>query len=317
MRGPRDRLVYHSSDPKPAEFARVAFILEIYVVAFGQSSYSGFGIRFERGTDVLGPTHRLVGAASGAAAAIILDLDTPCALVCVLAASLGALIPDLDTPNSRSGSTLALNAFLVGSMGVISRMDGATAEVTVRELAAVAACAAALGVCLPVLLSWCLGHRGATHSVAVASLLGAFGYAQFGIAGGTWSALGCPLGVALLGGACGWVVGGILPDSCTVRGVPLLWPLKWKVRHLLPRPFRMKTGGRAELKIVRPATSVALSAMVLFLVAVPAEVRTRVSESIRGEASRHAGDLIDRARSVSASFASPRRSDTPPVSRGR
>ena len=78
-------------------------------------------------------------------------------------------------------------------------------------------------------------HRGLTHSGLATSLVMAI----------SWL-LGQRLGYPHLGLAWGLgYLSHILADAMTVGGVPLLWPLPGRV-HLLPRPWRIRTGGAVE-----------------------------------------------------------------------
>lgn len=80
-------------------------------------------------------------------------------------------------------------------------------------------------------------HRGALHS-GLASLVvlglgwllgGRYGYHDVGLA----------LGL-------GYVSHIVLADGLTIAGVPLGWPLSSRRFHMLPRPFRVRTGGPVE-----------------------------------------------------------------------
>jgi inner membrane protein len=80
------------------------------------------------------------------------------------------------------------------------------------------------------------GHRGPMHSALAVALVFAFG-----------EALGVGAGVRHLGGpfAFGWA-SHILLDALTARGVPVLWPLRIRLR--LPPGF--VTGGSLEQVVV-------------------------------------------------------------------
>ena len=79
-------------------------------------------------------------------------------------------------------------------------------------------------------------HRGATH-FGLTTLLLLFGATLIG------RYLGYPdLGVAF---GLGYI-SHILADALTKSGVPLLWPFYRKSIHLLPKAFRIRTGGSVE-----------------------------------------------------------------------
>jgi membrane-bound metal-dependent hydrolase YbcI (DUF457 family) len=80
-------------------------------------------------------------------------------------------------------------------------------------------------------------HRGVLHS-GLATLVvlglglligGRYGYADVGLA----------LGLGYLSHV-------VLADALTISGVPLVWPVSARRCHLLPRRFRIRTGGPVE-----------------------------------------------------------------------
>ena len=80
-------------------------------------------------------------------------------------------------------------------------------------------------------------HRGVLHSglativvLGLATLIGGwYGYADVGLA----------LGL-------GYFSHVVLADALTISGVPLVWPVSARRCHLLPRRFRIRTGGPVE-----------------------------------------------------------------------
>lgn len=190
-------------------------------------------------------THALVGAACGLALAAIADrmhaswcgattLSMPCGLAGAglsLGSAACALWPDLDEPQSwiarrwRSACVLIgvvvggwIGWNLIGRIGVMLFIGsvaiggltgwviGATSLALLRRIA--------------------LGHRGLTHSLAIAALMmgGAMG---MGAIGASWAALA-------LGWAAWGVVTHVIADITTPEGVPLLAPF-CKHRYRLPR----------------------------------------------------------------------------------
>ena len=87
------------------------------------------------------------------------------------------------------------------------------------------------------------GHRGVLHSLA--------GVVVFGLAAALAGGQG--LGVAVVAGYLAHLLGDIL----TPYGVPLLWPLPWRVRIPV-----VKTGGMLERYVVFPVVLVGLVVLV-------------------------------------------------------
>lgn len=243
---------------------------------------------------MLGATHRIAGAAAGAAAALVADLPAGAACLAVLGGSLGGVVPDLDTPASRSARVVAADAAVTAGVAVaIAASSGSGSREEFAALAGVAFAAAVVGALSPWLLGRVLSHRGATHSLPLAA--GAI------VAASAWLAVcGCGglCAAAGLGVAAGWLVGGIVPDALTHRGVPLLYPLSKTRWHLLPRGVRVATGGAVETSVVRPAAGVAALGLTLFLVLAPVEVRTSAAFAARGYAASAviaAGEMLHAA----------------------
>lgn len=82
-------------------------------------------------------------------------------------------------------------------------------------------------------------HRGLTHYGIVALLVTLLGWVF-------WSKFG--YGDVGLAFGLGYLSHVAIADAMTKHGVPLLWPLPGQF-HLLPKPFRIKTGGPVETLI--------------------------------------------------------------------
>jgi inner membrane protein len=80
-------------------------------------------------------------------------------------------------------------------------------------------------------LFW-LSHRGLTHTLLANALIGVLSY-------------------LLIPGLAQWAVMGgytshLAADALTRRGIPFFWPLSSRSIHVLPRPFRITSGGMIE-----------------------------------------------------------------------
>jgi membrane-bound metal-dependent hydrolase YbcI (DUF457 family) len=131
--------------------------------------------------------------------------------LCAGATMLGALMPDIDAEESEIKNTL-------GTVGTIISTLLETVGVT---------------------------HRGLTHYgvtvvlvMGISTLLG--WWLNFPDVGLAFS-----LGYLSLAFSLGYLSHVALADAATLAGVPLLWPLSGKF-HLVPRPFRIRTGGSVE-----------------------------------------------------------------------
>jgi inner membrane protein len=101
-----------------------------------------------------------------------------------------------------------------------------------------------------------VSHRGLTHSLAFAGLLGGLTYLATGLLLPDYAAryLGCAVAAG--------VVAALLGDLVTRRGLQhLLWPLPWVVEW--PRMLRFTTGKGVEKYVVFPAVLVTAVAGVL------------------------------------------------------
>lgn len=170
-----------------------------------------------------GATTWVAGAAALSAAGVTVGLPTVAAGAILCAGA--ALLPDLDHPKSRAAR----------SLGPLTRG-------------------------LACLIGGLCGHRGATHYLIGAPIVGVpVGLLACLVSPALWW-LGLAIGV-------GYAVH-ILGDACTDSGVPLWGP--WSTRRRgLWRPLRFKTGdrgARVEVWLVRPGLVVVGLAAVAVLV---------------------------------------------------
>jgi membrane-bound metal-dependent hydrolase YbcI (DUF457 family) len=166
---------------------------------------------------MLGHTHLLFGAVTLAAAEVALRTTTGVSLVTTETAD-GAL---------SAAPALCLAAALVGSLAPDLDAEDSTIQ---RELGG-------LGVLAHLGLNL-LGvkHRGLLHS-GLAMLLVTAAAVVIGRRVG-FETVGLAFGL-------GYISHVALADALTISGVPLWWPGQTRF-HLLPHPFRVRTGGPAE-----------------------------------------------------------------------
>lgn len=180
---------------------------------------------------MLYPTHMLAGALAGTAFAAAIGASPwiPAAV-----AALGALVPDLDTPQAKGARALGPLAALAVAAGAWP--GGYTHRDIVLVLLALLA-----GLTAPHLLHRLVGHRGVWHAPILHLGLGSgLALTAFLVTGGGSAAL------VIAYATSGAVIGGLALDACTVRGIPLLWPLHLRPVHLVPRRCRFVTGGQRE-----------------------------------------------------------------------
>ena len=179
---------------------------------------------------ILNRTHTTCGAAAGAWLGVVAHPEPWLALSGVGLAALVAFTPDLDHPSARPVKALGpIGWLLCRVLRAISKLT------TGRE------------------------HRGATHSLLFALILG--------VATALVSLRWLPvLASVYLGGAVSvGVVAALLGDLVTNSGLKfLLWPLKAVVS--IPRGLRIGTGGIVELYVVFPLMLVATWAGIALLV---------------------------------------------------
>jgi membrane-bound metal-dependent hydrolase YbcI (DUF457 family) len=181
-----------------------------------------------------GRHHAVCGAAIAAPVLLYLTRGSVGAVVVgVPVATLGAMLPDIDAQRFplqsevwRGWKRLARTAWARGPFG---------APFALAAILVGAILAGALGA-----LSWLVrrvvSHRGFTHTIICAALIGALG---------VWA------GERLLGS---WVPGAALAigylshlvtDAMTYRGVDMLWPVPLTI-HVLPPGLRFGNGGVRE-----------------------------------------------------------------------
>ena len=157
-------------------------------------------------------THAVFGVAALAGASLLLGTEPP--LYAYPAAVVAAWLPDVDNPRSTLGNGLSRrkNPILDAAIRPVSWFLRAASFTLFRTV----------------------GHRTLTHSL--------LGFALFAL-------VVSPLG-PLLPGLYGALLAGygshLLADALNKPGVPLLWPLGWRLRLL---PGGMRSGGAAEFVV--------------------------------------------------------------------
>lgn len=207
-----------------------------------------------------GPTHMAFGSAFAVAAAGPLHHftgvgpETPEVWGMFAAAAIGSvagLLPDIDEPNAMLGR----GSWMPRAFGPAVRLLTRIASLPIM----------AVGY----LLRGTLGHRGGTHSLAMAVLF--------------TLALAFPI-TAGLGGDGDWIIAAIflgylshiIADSMTRHGCPWFWPLldKDRCQHLLPSPMRITTTtppSFMEMRIKNAVNLVTIVCLLMFGVLVPLE----------------------------------------------
>jgi membrane-bound metal-dependent hydrolase YbcI (DUF457 family) len=215
---------------------------------------------------MLGHSHSLSGAATGAAAGMfVLHLPlTGTAALAGLTAGM-ALLPDLDSVGSCSARSLGLLSEAVAwVIRLVSggHRHGSHSLVGIAAFTGLAWLACAFrsdiagkaGLALLITLAVSSGlealHLTNGHT---ADALGIAAAAAVVWAG--WGLALVPLAVAL--GCAAHLAGDALTDS----GIPLLWPLSMYRFKAWPEPFSFTTGTRPETLIVDPLLSVAFLAL--------------------------------------------------------
>lgn len=198
-----------------------------------------------------GRHHAVCGAAVAAPALLYLTRGSLGAVaVGVPLAALGAMLPDIDARRFplqgevwRGWKRLARAAWARGALGA----PFALAAVIVGGVMA-----GALGT-----LSWLVrrvvAHRGFTHTLVCAALIGALGIWGGQRLLGTWVP-----GAALVIG----YLSHLLTDAMTYRGVAMLWPVPLTV-HILPPGVRFGNGGVRETVAVLAVVTAAVLAFAM------------------------------------------------------
>lgn len=198
---------------------------------------------------MLGRTHVLSGATTGAAASLYaLHLPPAPAATFTIVTAGAALLPDLDHPRASLAHSFGFAtkafAWLIGKVSGGHRhgthsLAGVTAFTAAAWAAATHQGTLAGRIGLGVLLALVLA--GATYGAGVkghlADLLAIGGAVALVVTG--WGVSLVPLAVAL---GCATHLAG---DMMTDHGCPLAWPLSMRRAHL-PEPFAFTTGTRPE-----------------------------------------------------------------------
>ncbi len=209
-----------------------------------------------------GRSHALLGAAAGLTLVILQAVETTTAIqpigwdgMAVVVSMAAALLPDLDSTDTAARTKLGLGK------QQLKREWRRRPRLSLffRWL-----------LTIPLnLFSWLMPHRGPTHWFSTAAAL-------FWVIYGLTALLQLPVIIpwAFMAG----YTSHLLADGLTVAGVPLFGPITHRPIHLLPRPFRFRTGGAME-RLVVPTI---VGTMFLFVILV----------ILRGEMREYAISLI-------------------------
>jgi len=171
------------------------------------------------------------------------------------AAALGGLLPDIDEPRSMiahlpgKGRNVACEA--TGS-GAVAGLLNLVVNLVTGMLEAVT-------VALAAFVKSMLGHRGATHSLALAlgttvattlAVVVLSGVAEANTGFRIPLHVGPALGLGYLSH--------LVTDGMTQSGVPLLWPLTKKRVRMLPKPLAVRTGGFLDWAVMMGCGAAAL-----------------------------------------------------------
>ncbi len=194
---------------------------------------------------MMGRTHAASGAAVWLTGCAVVDVGAATTLIGALLATMAALGPDIDHPNSTATRSL-----------------GQLPHRLVKRLAIKVYAATRTSQDDPVTD----GHRGLTHTLVCAVVVGVLaGIVAHTLIGWWWGGAATVVGCAV---TIGWAVGAA-GDALTRRGVPLLWPLRIRGRRWWdvcpPRRLRIRTNGVVERFLLYPG---ALVATVVGLIAV-------------------------------------------------
>ena len=214
---------------------------------------------------MLGHSHALSGAVTGAATGIFLHMSEPRTIALAGFTAGMALLPDLDKCGSSPARCLGFQSEAVAT--VIAKVSGGHRHATHSILGIVAFTALAWVAChfrgdiagkagLALLMT--LTVSGALESLRIARShvadVIAIGVASFEI----WFGYGLALiPLAVLVGCATHIAGDMLTDS----GCMLGYPASRYRYHLLPEPLAFTTGTRPELLFVDPLLTVALVAL--------------------------------------------------------
>lgn len=187
-----------------------------------------------------GATHAAAGLVVGVA---LRELTGDATYWLPVAGMLGGLLPDIDEPNSTV-------AHLPGQVRKTVRRTagkGPAAALVNLVVSIVTGLLEAATVALATLVKSVLGHRGAMHSLALATGIAvgttAGTVALDAIAEASWSFRIPALAGPVLG--MGYITH-LITDGMTKSGVPLLWPMSKQRIRLLPKWLAAKTGGTVD-----------------------------------------------------------------------
>jgi len=228
---------------------------------------------------MLGHSHSLSGAVTGAATGILLHMSDPRIAALAVFTAGAALLPDLDAVHSCCARSLG---FLSGAVShVIRFVSGGHRHTThsvlgiaVFTAAAVAACffrhdpggMAGLAFLVCLIVSAALEALHLTRSHAADAIGAAAAGAVVGLG---WGLELIPL--AVLVGCATHIAGDMLTDS----GCMLGYPAFDHRFHLLPGPLQLTTGEWPENRVVVPILTVALAGLA-FWTAFPVEAHHAV-----------------------------------------
>jgi membrane-bound metal-dependent hydrolase YbcI (DUF457 family) len=187
---------------------------------------------------MLGHSHALSGAVTGAATGIFLHMSEP-RTVALAGFSAGmALLPDLDKCGSSPARCLGFLSEAVAK--VIAKVSGGHRHAT----------HSILGIAVFTALAWVACHfRGEIAGKAGLALLM------------TLTVSGALEALPVLVGCATHIAGDMLTDSGCMLGYPVS-KFRW---HLLPEPLAFTTGTRPELLFVDPLLTVVLAALAIWV----------------------------------------------------
>ncbi|GAB1821882.1 metal-dependent hydrolase [Herbidospora sp. RD11066] len=201
---------------------------------------------------VMSPAELIAGAIICAGAAMLPDLDHPSATIAQTFGPATWLLSkgvNFVSGGHRKATHSLLFAILMG-VGAHLLATKFTVGQDILVVLSIGLALRAIGIGVP-------GNKIASAVVNIVLTGGIF--AAFWGLGVSYAWLGFAIGIGCLVHVAG--------DCLTERGCPVLWPLKHK--WLLPWDWGLKTGQKFETKILAPALSVAVLAL-LFLRLVPA-----------------------------------------------
>jgi membrane-bound metal-dependent hydrolase YbcI (DUF457 family) len=237
---------------------------------------------------MLGHTHALSGAATGAATAeyvlhlpaatihvarVTMHLPGAGMLALAVLTACFAVLPDLDKCGSCPAR--ALGFFSEAFAWLVGKVSGGHRHAT-HSAAGVAAFTAAAVLTVGAWAAWTGARWGLGVFLALAF---AAGLRALRLGGHHADLAGIAVAVAVT--CTGWGLGlvplacglgcstHIAGDSLTDSGVPLLWPFTDRRFRLLPEPLAFTTGTRPETRVVTPALMAALGLLTWHAATIP------------------------------------------------